>query len=221
MRERLAEIQTRCVRACEQAGRDPSAVRLVAVSKGQSAEKILEAYALGVRDFGENYAIEMARKSDELKSKAPDIRWHYMGRIQSNKMREIANASWIHSLGELRHANMLSEMESESSVLLQVNLGGEQNRSGVAESEVVERYRQIRELPDLKLCGLMTIAPLHEGVEPAHWFRKMADLKKHVEDELGAIVPELSMGMSADFEQAIVCGATMIRVGTLLFGERV
>jgi len=217
VRKRFEKIKERCRRACEKAGRAPDSVRLVAVSKGQPIEKIVEAYNLGLRDFGENYATEMAQKISALKDPCPEIVWHFIGHIQSNKMRSISSASWIHGLSELSHAKLLAESPGKKA-LLQVNLGEEQNRSGVSESDLVTRYKQVQELLDLR--GLMTIAPLHDGVAPSFWFAKMQRLKARLESEMGAPVPELSMGMSADFEDAILYGATLIRVGTLLFGER-
>lgn len=221
MRKRLEDFKRRCDAACERAGRPFESVKIVAVSKGQPVEKIVEAYELGVRDFGENYAPEMSKKMLALKDQCPEISWHFLGHIQSNKMRAIAATTWIHSLSEYSHAKLLSELTVDrKKALLQVNLGEEANRSGVLQSEMFERYRQISELDHIDLCGLMTIAPLHEGVDPKFWFRKMQVLRKDLADRLGREVPELSMGMSADFEDAILCGATWVRVGTLLFGER-
>jgi len=221
MRKRLEDLKRRCEVACEKAGRPLDAVKIVAVSKGQPDQKIIEAYELGVRNFGENYAPEMSQKMLTLKDQCPEISWHFIGHIQSNKMRAIAAATWIHSLSELSHAKLLSELTTTGQkALMQINLGEEANRSGVLQSELYERYKQIGELEHIDLCGLMTIAPLHEGVDPKSWFAKMQALQSELAQRLGREVPELSMGMSADFEDAILYGATWIRVGTLLFGER-
>lgn len=221
MRKRFEDLKRRCETACKKAGRPVDAVKVVAVSKGQPAEKIVEAYELGIRDFGENYAPEMSQKMLALKEQCPDISWHFIGHIQSNKMRAISEATWIHSLSEYSHAKLLSELTADRKrTLLQVNLGEESNRSGVLQSELFERYKQISELENIDLCGLMTILPLQEGVAPKVWFSKMQLLRSELAQGLDRDVPELSMGMSADFEEAILYGATWIRVGTLLFGER-
>jgi pyridoxal phosphate enzyme (YggS family) len=222
VRKRLEELKGRCESACQKAGRPYESVRIVAVSKGQPIEKIMEAYELGVRDFGENYAAEMAQKVAALKDSCPDIIWHFIGHIQSNKMRMIAAASWVHSLSELSHAKLLGQDVGvkKKKALLQVNLGDEENRNGVSESELCTRYQQIMRTEGVDLCGLMTIAPLHENIAPSVWFAKMQALRENLQKEIGESVPELSMGMSEDFEEAILCGATWIRVGTLLFGER-
>jgi pyridoxal phosphate enzyme (YggS family) len=220
MRKKLEAIKERCRIACEKAGRAPDSVRILAVSKGHGIDAILEAYSLGVRDFGENYAAEMAQKIEALQTQCPEIRWHYIGHIQSNKLRLITGASWIHSLSEITHAQGLSAFKTNPHVLLQVNLGGEEKRSGVLEKDLLERYLAIRALPHFHLCGLMTIAPQHVGVATGVWFKKMQELRSGLEQKIGQALPELSMGMSADFEEAIQFGATWVRVGTLLFGER-
>jgi len=153
-----------------------------------------------------------------LSQLCPQIRWHFIGHIQSNKLKLISPAQWIHSLSEVRHASAL--LEGQSKTLMQVNLDAQDNRSGVIGADAVTRYTNLKQLLGDRLCGLMTIAPQHGGVEPRVWFKQMKDLQAELEEKTGQGVPELSMGMSADFEDAIAFGATFIRVGTLLFGER-
>lgn len=218
MRNQLKELNERVAAACAKSGRDPNTVTLVAVSKGHPVDKIAEAYELGVRDFGENYAAEMAEKMQALAAQCPQIRWHFVGHIQGNKLKLISKATWIHSVSEIRHASAL--VECKSNALMQVNLGEQDNRSGVILVDAVNRYIAIKMLMGERLCGLMTIAPQVSGVKPRVWFGKMKDLRDELEQKSGQVVPELSMGMSADFEDAIAFGATFIRVGTLLFGER-
>src|SRR5688572_4140295 len=204
MVDRLRELKQRIESACEQAGRDSRSVRLVAISKGHDPAKVAEAYGLGLKDFGENYATEFREKQTSLQAQCPDIQWHFVGGIQSNKLRIISAASWVHTLGEMRHAEALSALVSPNApvkALLQVNLSKEKHRSGVFPEMLLERYTQIAQLPGLNLCGLMTIAPL-SGEPPAFWFKQMHDLKIELEAQLGNAVPELSMGMSEDFEDA-------------------
>jgi pyridoxal phosphate enzyme (YggS family) len=217
----LEILQHKIAQACQAASRDPNTVRVLAVSKGHSVEQILEAYALGLRDFGENYAAEMEKKLRDERLQLPDLKWHFVGHIQSNKLRSIATASWVHTLSNTVHAETLSRFMPPDRVmntLLQVNLGKEDQRSGAFPEDLLSTYAQVMKLPRLNLCGLMTIPP--QSQEPAFWFQKMIALKNQLEQKIGAAVPELSMGMSGDFEEAIKHGATWIRVGTMLFGER-
>jgi pyridoxal phosphate enzyme (YggS family) len=215
----LKALQERINNACERVGRDPAAVRLVAVSKGQNPDAIVEAYALGIRDFGENYAQELKAKQEALKGTCPEIRWHFLGRMQSNKMRIIAGADVVHTLDSFEHAELLARMSEHKpvQVFLQINLSAGETRSGAAPEEASALYTKLKSIAGLELRGLMTIAPLDE--EPQISFEKMRALKQKIEAE-GYAVPEMSMGMSADFEEAIAHGATLLRVGTLLFGER-
>lgn len=222
IRVNIASLDGRVRKACEKANRDPSSVRILPVSKGHSSQEVTEAYQYGLRDFGENYAVEMAQKMTECEE-MPDIAWHYIGRVQSNKLQHIAKSSWVHTLSEIRHAEALAKMIPSGhtiKTLLQVNFAEEAQRSGVKPNEVLDRYQRMKEIDGLNLCGLMTIAPINTTQAPSFWFEQMRDLKAGLEQGIGVEVPELSMGMSSDFEEAILFGATWIRVGTLIFGER-
>lgn len=193
-------------------------VRLLAVSKGQSPDRIREAYAAGLRDFGENYVQELQKKQQALKD-LPDLRWHFIGHIQSNKIKALADVAAVHSLAEMRHAHALSELRRHApvEVFLQVALEASAERSGVPVNEVVERYRQIGQLPGLRLVGLMTVLPL--GSQTGIWFSQMKDLQKALmERGFGHVL--LNMGMSQDFEEAIRSGADWVRIGSLVFGPR-
>lgn len=184
---------------------------LLAVSKGRSLERIRALYAQGQRDFGENYAEELAQKQEALKTDCPGIKWHFIGQIQSNKIKLIAKADYVHSLASFKHAKLLAENTPHEilPVFIQVNLSGESHRGGVLVSELPELVKSIQTLPKLQLIGLMTILPINTKHPPSYWFAQMQALK-HPD------YPELSMGMSADYEQAIAHGATWIRLGRAL-----
>lgn len=186
-------------------------VHLLAVSKGQDSEKIKALYDLGQRNFGENYAEEFKTKQEALKISCPEIHWHFIGQIQSNKIKIISQAHYVHSLSDLRHAQLLAQHtpHAELLVFIQVNLAREKHRGGVFPEQIADLANAILDIPKLKLIGLMTILPLHG--ESKHWFRQMQTLQN-------PSYPELSMGMSGDYQEAIAHGATWIRLGTALFG---
>lgn len=239
--ERLRTIRERIERAAHEAGRDPREIRLIAVSKLQPSGAIREAYAEGVRDFGENYVQELVRKSDEL-SDLTDLRFHLIGHLQTNKAKQIAGrVSMVHSIDSSRLAEELGKrsqtvivppakawpLDGQSGantnsalpVLVEVNTGGEAQKSGCAPEQAAEVVAAIRRQSSLRVVGLMTVPPFFD--DPAlsmPYFDKLRQLR----DELGgrAALPELSMGMTLDLEQAIAAGATMVRVGTAIFGER-
>ena len=187
----------------------------LAVSKGQPLDKIKALYATGQRDFGENYAEEFVAKRDALKTDCPDIRWHFIGQIQSNKIKLIAQADYVHSLASLKHAELLAKQTPHSKlpVLIQINLSAETHRGGILPSELPEFVKALSSIPKLKLMGLMTILPIDTDHPPSYWFAQMQALKN-------PDYPELSMGMSDDYEEAIKYGATWVRLGTALFGAR-
>jgi hypothetical protein len=235
---RYREVLARISAACARAGRDPSEVRLIAVSKGQPVEAIEALYRLGHRDFGENYVQELVAKAERLtglgESRASSssgetsrgIRWHLIGHLQTNKAKQVV--PWVyrvHSVDSAKLATDLSRRQTALfpgrtlSVLLQVNIDGEESKSGVDLGDLGQLSRlvhEIRALPGLSLDGLMCIperSSAHgSGRSPFAKLRELAG-------ELG-VGPELSMGMSGDFEEAIAQGATAVRVGTALFGER-
>ncbi len=222
---RLAQIRERLAAAARRAGRDPSPVRLVAVSKTVGLEALREALAAGQRLFGENYLQEALGKITAL---GPEAEWHFIGHLQSNKAKAVVGRfALIHSLDRLSLAEALEKAAARlgviQEVLVQVNLGGEAGKSGVAPEAVAELLRELRRFPHLRVQGLMTLPPFlpdPEMVRP--YFRALRELR----DRLAAQnlsdtgLPELSMGMSGDFEVAVEEGATLVRVGTALFGPR-
>ena len=212
------------IRAAEQRfGREPGSVQLLAVSKKHPAVAIREAFAVGQRCFGENYVQEMTEKAVELTDTG--IEWHFIGPIQSNKTKAIAAiARWVHSVDSLKVAQRLSAQKPASSpvinVCLQVNISDEASKSGVAPSQVLELARQIALLPGLKLRGLMAIpAPEHEFERQRAVFAQVRLLQQDLNTQ-GFALDTLSMGMTDDMEAAIAEGATIVRIGTAIFGCR-
>jgi pyridoxal phosphate enzyme (YggS family) len=189
--------------------------KILAVSKGQPIEKIKALYATGQRDFGENYAEEFISKREALKTDCPEIKWHFIGQIQSNKIKLIAQADYIHSLSSLKHAKLLAEQTPHHPlpVFIQINLSGEPHRGGIVPSELPEFVTALSPIPKLKLIGLMTVLPINTQKPASFWFAQMQALR-HPD------YPELSMGMSDDYKEAIQYGTTWIRLGTALFGAR-
>ena len=215
----LAAVRARMFAACERVGRDVSSVTLVAVSKRQSLAAMRAAYALGQRDFGENYVQELVRKADALAA-LPDIRWHLIGRLQSNKVKDVVRIGCtVHTLDSVRTAELLDKRASAAGknlpVLIQVNLADESQKAGVGPSDVAPLAAAVRAMPSLTVCGLMAIPNVDASVEQSR--THFANLRALAE-QVGLL--QLSMGMSHDFELAIEEGATMVRVGTAIFGER-
>jgi pyridoxal phosphate enzyme (YggS family) len=208
------------------AGRDPESVTLVAVTKGKSAEIISQAATAGVTDFGENYLQEAISKIAEIDAlDALDMRWHYIGQIQSNKTRIIAqHFAWVHSLDRIGVARRLSEQRPFHSpplqVCLQVALVAEPAKGGVPPESLATLAEQVAQLPRLHLRGLMCIPPPQpDAAAERAMFARLRQLKDRLNAN-GLELDTLSMGMSADFESAIAEGATMVRIGTALFGAR-
>ena len=189
-----------------------SSCKLLAVSKGRSLEQIIALYNSGQRDFGENYAEEFKSKQEALKTSCPEIKWHFIGQIQSNKIKIISQAHYVHSLSKLKHAQLLAEHTAHNllQVFIQVNLSRESHRGGVVPEEISNLAESILKIPKLKLIGLMAILPL-QG-DPNHWFSQMQTLQP-------PNYPELSMGMSDDYQVAIQHGATWVRLGKALFAN--
>jgi pyridoxal phosphate enzyme (YggS family) len=218
--DHLAEINERVARAAEHAGRSSNSVTVVAIGKQQSSTAIAEAQRAGLRHFGESYVQEALPKIAALAGLP--ITWHFVGRLQANKTRQISEAfDWVHTVDRLKIAERLSEQRSAFAaplnVLIQVNQGGEEQKAGVRPEHVAELARAIRKLPRLELRGLMTIPP--QTGTPAHWFAELAALRGALERD-GIALDSLSMGMSGDFEQAVAAGATHVRIGTAIFGAR-
>jgi len=220
---RLAELRGRIAAAARSAGRDPEAVRLVGVSKRQPAEAVRAALDAGLRDFGENFVQEALDKMDAL-GETP-ARWHFIGALQSNKTAAVAERfDWVHSVDRLKLARRLSAQRPAGlaplNVCVQVNIGDEQSKSGVAPAETAALAREIAGLPRLALRGLMAVPPAESDLERQRaWCRQLAALYEGLRAE-GVPLDTLSMGMSADLEAAIAEGATLVRIGTAIFGER-
>jgi len=218
--EHLREIVERVTRASTRSGRPVDSVTIVAVSKGQPASAIAAAHRAGLKHFGESYVQEALEKIDALAGS--DVIWHFVGKLQGNKTRQVAERfDWVHTVDRIRIAERLNEQRppfaAPLNVLIQVNQGGEMQKSGVAQSDVAALARSIHSLPRLALRGLMTIPP--QSADPGHWFAELAALQARLAAD-GVPLDTLSMGMSADFEDAIAAGATQVRIGTAIFGAR-
>lgn len=214
-RENLAQVEERIARAVQSCGRPRSEITLVAVTKRFPPEAIIEAYDAGLRDFGENYVQEFETKHPAVKH-LPDACFHLIGRLQSNKSRRAA--ALFHSIQTVDSAKLarrLNDAACPLDVMIEVKLGNEDAKSGAAPTSIAEIINEIRACPHLRLAGLMTMPPWDDDAEKSRpYFRRLRALAQ--EHSLTA----LSMGMSHDFEVAIQEGATHIRVGTALFGQR-
>ncbi len=213
----VALVRERIAGACERAGREPDSVTLIAVSKGQPAEAVQAAAKAGVRHFGENRIQEALPKIEQAAAAGVEATWHLVGHLQSNKAKAAASAfDVIHSVDSARLLIRLDgAAPAARDVLLQVNVAAEPQKQGVAPDEVGALVEAAREAGNLRLRGLMTIAPMAQNAEEARpVFRALRLLAERFE------LPELSMGMTDDFEVAIEEGATLVRVGRAIFGER-
>lgn len=199
---------------CHEYGRDPRSVKLIAVSKKQSMSKIHEAYRQGQIDFGENYVQEALEKQSALQ--LPQIRWHMIGPIQTNKINKILGKfALIHSVDSLQTAQEINTRAAKNNlkqaVLLQLNLADEVTKSGQSANDLIVNWKAYQELKNLDIQGLMTMPPLGNSSE---YFDHLRDLAQELK------LKELSMGTSSDWKDAIARGSTMIRIGTAIFGER-
>ncbi|HXS16120.1 MAG TPA: YggS family pyridoxal phosphate-dependent enzyme [Polyangiaceae bacterium] len=230
--ERLAEQRARLAQAARSVGRDPAAIKLIAVSKRHSLDAIRQAYAAGQRDFGENYVQELAEKAEQLRD-LPDIAWHMIGHLQSNKARLVAPLAFaVHTVSSLslaaelgkraraRVADAHRQVPSAPIItLVEVNVSGESSKSGCTPAELPRVLQAIEAEEGLKLAGLMTMPPFDDDAERARpYFEQLCALREQYGGQ--ARLPELSMGMSHDMPVAVACGATMVRIGTAIFGER-
>lgn len=221
--DNLAQIRSRIAAACGTANRDPASVTLIAVSKNQPADRVAEAVGLGLTLFGENRVQEARVKIPQAPGRA---RWHFIGHLQSNKARDaVALFDCIQSVDSLALGLELQKQAEKQAktvrVLLEVNVAGESSKFGWNPGRLMEELRDFNAFSKLELHGLMTVAPYAtnpEKVRPV--FRRLRELRDACADQLGGPLPELSMGMSGDLEVAIEEGATMVRVGTALFGAR-
>jgi pyridoxal phosphate enzyme (YggS family) len=221
--KRLQAVKSRIARACAAAGRDPRDIVLVAVSKTFPADAVRAAHAAGQRDFGENHAQDAVAKIDALGDL--DLVWHFIGPVQSNKTRTIAaQFAWVHSIDRLKIAERLAAQRPEAlpplQACIQVNVSGEATKSGVAPAEAPALARAVAALPRLRLRGLMAIPePTDDPALQRRRFESLRDLRDRLAAD-GLALDTLSMGMSDDLEAAIAAGATMVRVGTAIFGAR-
>lgn len=220
---RLRQVQQQIDQALEQSQRPVDATALLAVSKTRPASDILVLYRLGQRRFGENYLQEALEKIAQLDNY--DIEWHFIGPIQSNKTRDIASHfSWVHSVDRLKIARRLSEQRPEGwpplNICLQVNLSGEASKSGCSPEELPQLATEVAKLPQLKLRGLMVIPAPSNDIEIQRLpFRALREALEQLRAN-GLALDTLSMGMSGDLAAAIAEGATLVRIGTALFGSR-
>ncbi len=223
--ENLARIRARIFAAARESGRNVDQITLVGASKGQSAAALSLALDAGLRDFGESYVQDALPKLSVLAARLAST-WHFIGALQANKTRAVAeNFAWVHTLDRLRIAERLSEQRPYHApalnVCVQVSIGGEASKGGVAPTALRQLLRDIAPLPRLKLRGLMCLPPPEE--DPArqrYWLHQLRELFESVNAD-GAGLDTLSMGMSSDLEAAVHEGATMLRIGTALFGPRV
>jgi hypothetical protein len=224
----LQAVKRRLIGACSVAGRDPASVLLLAVSKTFPSAALREAHDAGQRSFGESYVQEAIAKQAELADL--DLEWHFIGPLQSNKTKPVAeHFGWVHSVERLRIAERLSAQRPAGlpllNVCVQVNVSGEASKSGCAPEEAPALCRAMAALPNLRLRGLMAIPEPGNGsaTENSALARRQFGLLRALRDRLntgGLALDTLSMGMSHDLEDAIIEGATLIRVGTAIFGER-
>jgi pyridoxal phosphate enzyme (YggS family) len=221
--EQVRILRNRISAAAEAAMRNVDSVTLLAVSKAQPANMVRAAAQLGVRDIGESYVQEALEKIEALRDLS--LTWHFVGRLQANKTRAVAAAfDWVHGVDRLKIAERLSEQRpfhaAPLNVCLQVNIGGESSKGGVTTADLPALATAVAALPRLKLRGLMCIPPDED--DPARQRKWFAAMRRALEElnAAGAGLDTLSMGMSDDFESAILEGATLVRIGTALFGPR-
>ena len=224
IRDNLLAVNNRIREACLAAGRSPEEVTLIAVSKTKPLSMLAEAYEAGAREFGENKVQEITEKAESLKN--PEYHFHMIGHLQTNKVKKAVQYSdYIHSVESLHLAEAVNrEAEKQNkiqNILLEVNLSREESKFGLDEEGAMLLAEACKSLPNLRLCGLMTVPPYTEDMETNRpYFRALRELKERMNRELGLSLTMLSMGMSGDYPVAISEGATHVRVGTAIFGER-
>jgi pyridoxal phosphate enzyme (YggS family) len=221
--QRLGYLRERIADAARAAGRDAATIRLIGVAKSQPLARLVAAVECGLTDIAENYLQEAREHIAALRDRA--LTWHFIGALQSNKTRPVAELfDWVHTVDRLKIAERLAEQRPRErpplAICIQVRLGGEASKAGVDPGELPALAARIASLPRLSLRGLMTLPP--EETDPErqrHWFRELRQLLLQL-NGAGHRLDALSMGMSGDFESAIAEGATHLRIGTALFGER-
>ena len=223
-KERYERVAAELARVCVEAGRDPSEVRLVAVSKTVGPTEVEQAMRGGAGDFGENRPDQLMQKADAF----PKARWHFIGNIQSRRIRDIVGrASLIHSLFQESHARKINEVAGElgivQDVLVEVNVSGEESKSGVEPAHACELVAAIGELEHVRVCGLMTTAPRADAQAARDAFAGLArlhgDIRARLDADAQAAFTELSMGMSDDWREAVRQGATIVRIGRAVFSD--
>jgi pyridoxal phosphate enzyme (YggS family) len=223
IRRNLEKVKRRLDDAARRAGRDPADIQLVAVTKTVGLERLKEAVATGLTLFGENYVQEAKTK---IASLGPGLTWHFIGHLQSNKAKAAVELfDLIHSVDRLSLAQALEQAAARrdklQKILLQVNLAGEASKSGTAPEHAQDLLREISKMPHLRVLGLMTMPPWFDDPERVRpYFRALRELRDRLRGLHLADLPELSMGMTGDFEAAISEGATLVRIGTAIFGQR-
>lgn len=226
IQENLTAINARILQACQRANRNPAEIRLVAVSKTKPAAMIEEAAAAGQQLFGESYAQEFSAKFDQL---GTTVDWHFIGGLQTNKVKYLrGKVNLIHSVDRLSLAQEINrqwaKIDQVANILIQLNLGAETTKSGATEAELEQLLRQVATLPNLRIRGLMALPPYLDDAEQVRpYFRQLRQLAEtmRTREIPGIELLELSMGMSHDFEVAIEEGATLVRVGSAIFGTRI
>ena len=220
----ITQVQKVIHESCRVVGREPSEVTLISVSKTKPISMLTEAYRAGSRDFGENKVQELSEKVPVL---SPEIQWHLIGHLQSNKAaKAVELVSWIHSVDSPRLAQKIAsaaeKLQKKVKILLEVNISGEESKFGLSSyKEVEETALAVRESTFAELCGLMTMAPAGAPEKVLHeTFGGLRSMRDQLSSAVGMDLPELSMGMTSDFRIAIAEGATIVRVGTAIFGAR-
>lgn len=227
IQQNVLRIQHRIEAACQQAGRASNAVRLLAVSKTKSVAEISTAFEAGQSAFGENYVQEGVDKIQYFQAQGIQLEWHFIGPLQSNKTRLVAeHFDWMQTLERAKIADRLNEQrpadKAPLNVLIQINISDEETKSGISPHEMLNLAKHIENLPHLRLRGLMAIpAPTENIAEQESAFKKMAALFEQLKQAFPAQpIDTLSMGMTDDMPSAIKCGSTMVRIGTAIFGAR-
>jgi len=222
--ENVKNVRQRIAAACARVGRSPDEITLIAVTKTFSAEQIREVVRAGVHDVGENYVQEFQQKHQTLAQE--NIHWHFIGRLQSNKVKHLVESmSMIHSVDSFRVgeeiAKRAAKLNRTVDILVEVNTTEEQTKSGVSPDAAPALVKDLRKLSGVAVAGLMTIGPFLPDAEQSRpAFRLLNSVRQKIHDGHGIRLPHLSMGMTNDFEVAIEEGATMIRIGTAIFGKR-
>jgi pyridoxal phosphate enzyme (YggS family) len=223
--ENLKRVRERIEKAAYRARRGVGEIRLVAVTKGVNAERIIEAAGLGINAFGENYAQEFRDKRDLVeKAIGREVEWHFIGRLQKNKVKYLDGVSLIHSLDSASVAQEINKraekLETNVPVLIEVNIGEEGVKGGIKSRQLDDFLSVLSSFPQIEVNGLMTMPPVFDNPEMVRpYFRKLRELRDRLQERFPKL-RELSMGMSGDFEVAIEEGATIVRIGTAIFGPR-